>query len=220
MSEQAGQPAHPGGEPTPPDGEKATRRRGAALEAAILDAAWNVLETDGWGGFTFSGVAERAHSSKPVLYRRWRNREDLLRATLRRRGEVTPGETPDTGSLRGDTIALLTRINELRSSMAAVMSMWMGAQFQELSLAPAELRREFLADREPAMEVIVARAMARGELGPKTPPARVVSLAPDLLRHELVMTLEPVTPETITSIVDDAFLPLARLSSGLSGSEG
>jgi hypothetical protein len=33
------------------------------------------------------------------------------------------------------------------------------------------------------------------------------------------MTLEPVTPEAITSIVDDAFLPLARLSSGLSGSE-
>ena len=85
---------------------------------------------------------------------------------------------------RGDAIALLTRINELRSSMAAVMSMWMSAQFQELSLPPAELRREFLADREPAMEVIVARAMARGELGPKTPPARVISLAPDLLRHE------------------------------------
>jgi hypothetical protein len=70
------------------------------------------------------------------------------------------------------------------------------------------------------MEVIVARAMARGELGPKTPPARVISLAPDLLRHDLVMTLGPVTPETITEIVDDAFLPLARLSSGLSGSEG
>ena len=34
-----------------------------------------------------------------------------------------------------------------------------------------------------------------------------------------LMTLEPVTPEVITSIVDDAFVPLARLSSGLSGSE-
>ena len=203
-----------------PGAEKATRRRGATLEAAILDAAWDVLETNGWSGFTFAGVAERAHSSKPVLYRRWRNREELLRATIRRRGEISPGGTPDTGSLRGDTIALLARINELRSSMAAVMSMWMGAQFQELSLSPAELRREFLADREPAMEVIVARAMARGELGPKTPPARIVSLAPDLLRHELVMTLGPVTPETIVSIVDEVFLPLARLSSGLAGGAG
>ena len=199
--------------------EKATRRRGTELEDAILDAAWDVLETDGWNGFTFAGVAERAHSSKPVLYRRWRTREELLRATLRRRGEITPADVPDTGSLRGDVIAKLTEINQLRSSMAAVMSMMLSAQFQELGMSPAQLRRELIGDRESMMDVVVARAMDRGELGPKTPPARVLSLPLDLLRHELLMNLEPVAPETIVSIVDDAFLPLARLSSGLSGSE-
>jgi Tetracyclin repressor-like, C-terminal domain len=77
------------------------------------------------------------------------------------------------------------------------------------------LRQELLGDREAAFEVIVARAMARGELGPKTPPARVVSLPVDLLRNELLLKLEPAAPETIVSIVDDAFLPLARVSSGL-----
>jgi AcrR family transcriptional regulator len=197
--------------------EKASRRRGAALEEAILDAAWDLLETDGWNGFTFAGVAERAHSSKPVLYRRWRTREELLRATLRRRGEMTPVEVPDTGSLRGDVIAKLTEINQLRSSMAAVMSMMLSAEFQEMGLPPAELRQELLGDREPVFEVIVARAMARGELGPKTPPARVISLPVDLLRNDLLLTLQPVSAETIVSIVDDAFLPLARVSSGLAG---
>jgi Tetracyclin repressor-like, C-terminal domain len=127
---------------------------------------------------------------------------------------------PDTGSLRGDVIAKLTEINQLRSSMAAVMSMMLSAQFQELGMSPAQLRRELIGDRESMMDVVVARAMDRGELGPKTPPARVLSLPLDLLRHELLMNLEPVAPETIVSIVDDAFLPLARLSSGLSGSEG
>ena len=195
--------------------EKATRRRGTALEEAILDAAWDVLETDGWNGFTFAGVAERAHSSKPVLYRRWRTREELLRATLRRRGEITPADVPDTGSLRGDVIAKLTEVNQLRSSMAAVMSMMLSVQFQELGLSPAELRRELLGDRESVFEVIVARAMARGELGPRTPPARVISVAVDLLRNELLLTLQPVPAETIVSIVDDAFLPLVRVSSGL-----
>jgi AcrR family transcriptional regulator len=197
--------------------EKATRRRGAELEDAILDAAWDVLETDGWNGFTFAGVAERAHSSKPVLYRRWRTREDLLRATLRRRGEITPAEVPDTGSLRGDMIAKLTEINQMRTSMAAVMSMMLSAQFRELGLPPAELRQELLGDRESVFEVIVARAMARGELGPKTPPTRVISAGVDLLRNELLLTLQPVSAETIVSIVDDAFLPLARVSSGLAG---
>jgi AcrR family transcriptional regulator len=195
--------------------EKATRRRGAALEAAILDAAWDVLTTDGWHGFTFGAVAERAQSSKPVLYRRWRTREELLRAALRRQGELSPVEVPDTGSLRGDTIALLTRMNKRQSSVAAAMSMRLGASFQELSLSPAELRRELIGDRESAMVPVVTRAVDRGELGPKTLPARVISLPADLLRHELLMTLEAAAPETITQIVDDAFLPLARVSSGL-----
>jgi AcrR family transcriptional regulator len=196
--------------------EKLTRRRGAALEAAILDAAWDVLETNGWGGFTFGEVAERAHSSKPVLYRRWRSREELLRAALRRRGEVRRREIPDTGSLRGDTIAALIA-STLNSSMAAVLSMRLSVQFDDLSLSFAELRRELIGDRPTSMDVIVARAIARGELGPKTPPARVVSLPFDLLRNEVLMTLGPVTPVTITEIVDDVFLPLARTSSGLGG---
>lgn len=203
-----------------PAAERSTRRRGAALEAAILDAAWDVLETDGWNGFTFAGIAERSHSSKPVLYRRWRTREELLRATLRRRGETIRREVLDTGTLREDTIAVLTGINQMRGSVAAVMSMRLSAQFQDLDLglSPAELRQELVGDRESSMEVVVARAIARGELGPKTPPARVISLPVDLLRHELLMTLEPVPLPTITSIVDDVFLPLARVSSGLPGS--
>ena len=89
------------------------------------------------------------------------------------------------------------------------------AQARSAHLAPADLRREMLGDRESAMELILGRAAARGELGPKALPARVVSLPLDLLRNDLLMTLAQVPPETITAIVDDAFLPLARLSSGL-----
>ena len=76
--------------------------------------------------------------------------------------------------------------------MAAVVSMRLSALYQDLSLSPAELRRELLGERASAMEVVVARAIARGELGPKMPPARVVSLPFDLFRHEVLMTLEPV----------------------------
>ena len=194
--------------------EKATRRRGDALEAAILDAAWDVLETDGWNGFTFGGVAERAHSSKPVLYRRWRNREELLRATLRRRGEVTRRELPDTGSLREDTVGVLAGLNQQSSSMIALLSMRLSALFQELSVSPAELRRELVGGRESGMVTIVNRAVARGELGQKTPPLRIMTLPVDLLRHELMMTLEPAPPETIDQIVDEVFLPLVRAASG------
>src|ERR671937_754114 len=60
-----------------------TRRRGAALEAAILDATWTELAAVGYERLSMEGVAARAGTSKAVLYRRWPNRADLL-ALLRR----------------------------------------------------------------------------------------------------------------------------------------
>jgi len=56
------------------DGEKAERRRGAALEAAILDAAWAELVAAGYAGLTMEAVAARAQTSRPVISRRWPDR--------------------------------------------------------------------------------------------------------------------------------------------------
>ncbi|WP_448062195.1 TetR/AcrR family transcriptional regulator [Cellulomonas hominis] len=72
-------------------------RRGAELEEALLDAAWQQLLTAGYGGFTVDAVAERAHTSKPVLYRRWPTREDLLLALVRHQGEVDMFPSPTPG---------------------------------------------------------------------------------------------------------------------------
>ena len=58
------------------------------------------------------------------------------------------------------------------------------------------------------METLVKRAVARGELRPMPPP-RIVALPSDLVRHALFLTMTAATPETLTEIVDDIFLPLA-----------
>ena len=60
-----------------------TRRRGEALESALLDAAWDELQAAGYAGLTFEAVADRAGTSRAVLYRRWRNRADLVVAAAR-----------------------------------------------------------------------------------------------------------------------------------------
>jgi AcrR family transcriptional regulator len=62
-----------------------TRRRGEALEDALLDAAWDELVEVGYGRFTIDGVAARAGTSRPVIYRRWPVRSDLAIAAVRRR---------------------------------------------------------------------------------------------------------------------------------------
>ncbi|MCV7227973.1 TetR/AcrR family transcriptional regulator [Mycolicibacterium komossense] len=186
-----------------------SRRRGAALETAILDAAWDQLLEAGYDRFTIDAVATRAAAARSVLYRRWPSRMDLLRATVRHRGVVDEITAPDTGSLREDTLAILTEVNDRRSGLIGLFTVRLGAYFDEEGGSPAEFRSLFLPEGPSVMETIVGRAVARGELGPTPLPVRVISLPGDLLRNEIFMTMTAAAPETLVEIVDVIFLPLA-----------
>jgi len=189
------------------------RRRGAELEEALLDAAWEVLLAGGYGAFTIDAVAERAHTSRPVVYRRWPTREDLVLAAIRHRGMEDAAPVPDTGSLRGDVIALLDYANKHRVDMAVVISVQLGAYFAETGKAPADLRRELLRGRPLAMDTIVRRAVERGEIDPQRATPRLLALPFDLCRQEMLMTLTAIPDEVIREIVDDVFLPLITCGS-------
>ncbi|CAM5724390.1 hypothetical protein SVIOM342S_03175 [Streptomyces violaceorubidus] len=60
-----------------------SRRRGAVLERAILEAALDQLGTVGWNGLTMEGVAAGAQTGKAAVYRRWPSKEDLVADALR-----------------------------------------------------------------------------------------------------------------------------------------
>ena len=194
-------------EETHPDGVR--RRRGAALEGAILEAAWQQLLEGGYGGFTIDAIAERAGTSRSVLYRRWADRNDLLEAALGyglRRDRVAP---PDTGSLRGDVLEVLRRSNATRAPLAPLMSVLVGSYFAESGQSFADLRQRAFGDQpRGAMDEILDRAVARGEIAPVRLTPRVRTVAFDLIRHDLLMTMEPVSDATIIAIVDEIFLPL------------
>jgi AcrR family transcriptional regulator len=188
--------------------DKQTRRRGAELENAILDAAWEQLTAEGYERFTIDTVSARAQTSKPVLYRRWKTREDLLRATIRHRGSADSPPSPDTGTLRGDLLALLTHANTTRNPLFALMSSMLGSYFNQVGLTPAELREEFLGQRGSSVEKVVNRAVERGEVDPARLTPRILDLPFALFRQELIMTLKPVPDHVLRQIVDDIFIPL------------
>lgn len=183
-----------------------TRRRGSALEDAILRAGWEQLVEAGYPGLTYEAVAERARTGKAALYRRWPDKETLLLAVLEHAHLETRPDVPDTGSLRGDMLAALRAANRLGDMVAPVLSTLLGAHFDEITITPAQLRAQILGDRALTMRQLVQRAVDRGELA-AMPPARVVTLAFDLFRHELFMRLGRVPDEVILDIVDTVFLP-------------
>ncbi|MCW4456919.1 TetR/AcrR family transcriptional regulator [Microbacterium sp. MPKO10] len=187
-----------------------TRRRGAELEAAILTAAWDQLVTEGYARFTFDAIADRAQTSKPVLYRRWSNREELLRATVRHRGAAASPQVPDTGNVRDDLIQALRRASGAENSVAAMLTALVSSHFDDVGLTPAELRAELLGSRSSSIETILERAVDRGEVDADMLTPRVVDLPFTLFRHEYVMTFAPPTDAAIVEFVDEIVLPLIR----------
>lgn len=190
------------------NGPGGRRRRGAVLEAAILDAAWDQIREAGVAGFTFDAVASRARTSKPVLYRRWPSRKELLAATLHRQLVVNPLVVPDLGSLRDELARLLREGSEKRFQFIGVFGS-LGVVLDGSSVSFAELRRLAIGGSQSTMDAILARARERGEITVDL-PERVAGLPFEMLRGQVLMTQKPLDEESIGSIVDEVFLPLVR----------
>ncbi len=186
------------------------RRRGNALEDAVLDAAWSELHDGGYASFTMEAVAERAHTSRPVLYRRWPKRADLAIAAIRHILHKYPVSAPNIGNVRGDLIALLQQFSKNRALFAVFFSLQMSAYFSETNTSPADLRMSVLQGSHSLIDVVLARGVDRGEIDRSKLTPRIALLLPDLVRHEFLMTLKPVTNAVIAEFVDDIFLPLVR----------
>jgi AcrR family transcriptional regulator len=184
------------------------RRRGEELEAALLGAAWDELAEVGFAKLTMESVAVRAKTGVAVLYRRWPNKDDLVIAAIGHYGKTRPVDIPDTGTLRGDMLALLGGINDARNSFTVVVSAAFSGLLSSTGLTPAEVRARLIGDRPIWSHEIFRRAHERGELDLDTVPLAVLTMPFDLMRHDLLMTLKPVPADRITAIVDDLFLPL------------
>ena len=188
------------------------RRRGEELEADLLDAAWQELVEVGFARLTMESVAARAKTGVAVLYRRWPNKDELVLTTLRHHGTTHPVESPDTGSLRGDMIALLESFSSSRVTFAAIMGAVFSGLLASTGLTPAQVREKLIADRPLWSLQIYRRAHERGEIDLDRIPPIVLSMPFDLMRHDMLMTFKPIPEERVLEIVDDLFMPLIAAS--------
>jgi AcrR family transcriptional regulator len=187
------------------------RRRGEELEAALLEAAWQELVEVGFAKLTMESVAARAKTGVAVLYRRWPNKDDLVIAAIHHYGDTNPVEIPDTGSLRDDMIALLSSASSARGSFVAIITAAFSGLLSSSGLTPAQVRERIMADRPLWSNEIYARAHKRGEIDLDRIPPVVLTMPFDLMRHDMLMTYQPITSERVHAIVDDLFMPLVAL---------
>lgn len=201
------------------ESRRASRRRGAALEQAILQAAIGELAESGYAGLTMERVAQRARTNKNAIYRRWPSRAALGVAAYR---QFATGDQPipDTGTLRGDALELLRRGNRMWSSPAGniLRSLLAGVSDDPELLA---LIQERSKDAGSAVWLtVLARAVARGEIPAQALHPRVATVAVVLLRNEYVTRGFPLVPDNVlVEIIDEVYLPLVR-SRGLAQRSG
>ena len=185
-----------------------TRRRGAALEAALLDAAWAELQAVGYARLRMEAVAGRAGTSRAVLHRRWRDRPELVIAALRRHRPMPSCDVPDTGSLRGDVLALLRRVSARLAELGPeTVAGLLGDHFTDADLFP-RIQDQVLPIGPGVMATILKRAAERGEVGNVS--AVIATLPADLYRQHIFLARTPPPDGVLLEIVNDVFLPLAR----------
>ena len=104
------QEAGPHGPASAATSRRPGRPRSERAEHAIIEAALELFAEKGPDGLCVEAVAARAGVGKATVYRRWKNKEDLLLAAL---GSLkSPLPHPDTGSVRDDLIALVTVMSQ------------------------------------------------------------------------------------------------------------
>lgn len=183
-----------------------SRRRGAELDEAIRDAVLTLLAKGGARAVTMEAVAAEARTSKPVLYRRWPDRRALLRHTLLDSAHAAI-PTEDTGSYRGDMLAVLRGWAALfRGPLATAVTVAVGAMAQDSELADA-FRTDVIGWRKLEMTALLERGIRRGDVRADVPVDIARELGQSVLWHRLLVTGDPITDELVVTLVDDVLVP-------------
>ncbi|OBI16659.1 hypothetical protein A5714_11060 [Mycobacterium sp. E2462] len=174
--------------------------------AAIREATRAELADFGYAGVTYEGVARRAQTGKPVLYRRYPSRAHMVVDALPSLRWQPDENFVWTTSLRGDLLLLFSTVIEVFHGFGVgnYRSLIAEADADLFGTLAAEVRSLVERTVYPALE----RARARGEIGPRPIPPRAAASVGVLVRNEMVLSPSPIDASTLTEIIDTVYLPL------------
>lgn len=185
------------------------RPRDAGRDADILAAALDILAEVGYDAMTVDMVAARAKAGKATLYRRWPSKPDLVLDAVARMKQVDPTDIPDTGTLRGDLVAMVhtPEVKDAERKLR-ILSGIVSLISQDPDFAEAA-RRALVEPRAAASRVILARAIERGEIPADADVERLAMLGPALASYRTLVLRQPVDREFLIRNIDEVILPAA-----------
>src|SRR5947209_4483060 len=145
--------------------EAAKRAAGRPLDenvdAAIHEAAWRLLLEDGYSRMSIARVADEAGVGRPAIYRRYRDKSELVAAVVA--DKISRAPVFDTGSTRGDLIA---HLEFARKRFAMALAGTLIVEERKHPELLDQFRKGMLVPRRNQIAEALERGKERGEVRP------------------------------------------------------
>jgi AcrR family transcriptional regulator len=167
------------------------RRRNAAARDAILEAAFELLRTQGASGLTIEAIAEAAGVGRQTIYRWWPSKGAVMaEAMVRAAGAIVP--VHDSGSFRDDLAQFLIdsfAVLEDPGVRRALRQLVAAAQQDE---HVAGVLAEFTAQRRAELRSLLEQGIASGDLSADANPGLLIDVAYGVQWYRLLIGHAPL----------------------------
>lgn len=182
------------------------RPRDHGRDEAIHEAALAILSEVGYDRTTIEAIAQRAHVGKATIYRRFRNKEEILKSAM---NAHTACSLPriDTGNLRDDLIALIhEHVKVLQGPDGELKMSLLAIAHRDPELGKL-LREHNPIEAERQSAEVFERAIARGEISKKADIAFLSEVVPSIITNRIFITHQQVNQPFIEQLVDQLLIP-------------
>ena len=177
------------------------RPRDPQTRQAILDAALALVAEVGYDRTTVDAIATKAGVSKPTLYRRWPHGKPELVADAIRERHAETSQIPDTGTLRGDLLALVAiqtgqLLDDIHLACGLLTAMRTSPELAHV------MQDHVIAEERARFGEVLARARVE-----QASPL-IADVAGALIFTRVTITGEPVDRAFAEELVDNVLLPI------------
>jgi AcrR family transcriptional regulator len=181
------------------------RPRSEHARAAILRAAIELLQSNGFSAMSVDAIAARAGVGKATIYRWWPNKAAVVMDAFL--ADTAPGMPfPDTGSTREDLRRQMRSVIRLFNTPAVggPFVALIGESQHDPALAAA-LRERFVASRRAAAKEVLRRGVERGELRPDLDLEVAMDALYGPLYYRLLVSGQRLTPRYADLLLDQIY---------------
>lgn len=190
-----------------------TRRRGPELEAAIFEATLAILDEEGFNNLSFQKVAERAGTSKPVIYRHFTDIFDLAISASQSRIRNTMGtftEFEFTGNdLREDLLQAYNRfIKSFQVMGRSLIVAFFASESPNYENIINRINEMTQNSNLQVINKILQRALDRNEPIKKNVPDFLKVMPFEWIRYKAIFVQAEIDQAMIEDLIDHNVLPM------------